>query len=196
MNIEELKKQYDCLIFDCDGTLADTMEAHCMAYKEAFNYYNIPFTKGEFYKYAPRGGIILLNSLITNKNYDKKYIELIKTMKSEIVGDFLDEYMIPNTELVNLIKNHHLNFEMVVVSNGRRTSICTILNKLKIIQYFRKIFTAEDYIASKPYPEPYVLAYRSINAKPSKCLVFEDNENGRISAENAGLKVKMIEVIK
>lgn len=195
MDIENLKKNYKCLIFDCDGTLAHTMPAHCEAYKYAFKHYNIPFTKSDFYTYAPAGGKILLEELIINRGYNSKYAELIKEMKSEIVGDFLDKFMIPNNQLINLIKDNTSNFKMCVVSNGRRKSILTILDKLNISQHFYEILTAENYIASKPYPEPYVLAYKKIGVHPKECLVFEDNDVGRLSAKNAGLDVIMVDII-
>jgi len=184
--------QYDCLIFDCDGTLANTMSAHFAAYQHAFKYYHISFTKKEFFEYGPKGGNILLNELIIKKGYDPSFVDKIKNMKSDCIEQFLDTHMHPNDELINLIKEYHTKCKLAVVSSGRHKSICTILEKLGILKYFDLVITADDCKILKPHPQPYIMAYTQLNVDPKKCLVFEDNDIGVESATKAGLTVKLI----
>lgn len=189
-------EKYKALVFDCDGTLADTMPAHCAAYKETFEHYGVPFTEEEFYLYAHEGGKNLMQKMIIDKKIDVDP-QLLIDMKSNIVGDYLDNYMIPNKVLIDLIEEKHKELKIAVVSNGRKKSISTILEKLGLLQYVDVLLTSDDVTNTKPNPEPYLKAIELLGTLSSEILVFEDNEVGYLSAKSAsGLDVIMVEVNK
>jgi HAD superfamily hydrolase (TIGR01509 family) len=187
-------KEYKALIFDCDGTLADTMAAHCAAYAHTFNHHNVPFTEEEFHQFAPQGGKTLMKSMVLDKGFEQEIADSIVKMKSECVADFLDTHMKPNEHLIKLIKIMHKQVKIAVVSNGRKKSITTILEKLGIVEYFDLIITSEDYSKPKPNPEPYLIASQKLGVDPSQCYVYEDNEIGYTAAKNAGMDVKMVTI--
>lgn len=182
------------ILVDCDGTLAETQPAHCAAYRHSFEYYNIPFTDEEFYKYSNFGGKYLKQKMIIEKNYNPELFDKIAELKSEIIGVYLDKYMIPNKELINFIMNNTHNYTFTLVSNGKRHSIETILKKLNIFNCFNIILTAEDYTKAKPNPDPYLLAVSKLNAKVENCLIFEDNEVGFEAANAANIKYIKVKV--
>jgi HAD superfamily hydrolase (TIGR01509 family) len=192
MNFEKIKVA-EALIFDCDGTLADTMICHCKAYEETFKQYKIPFSESEFYKHAQLGGKHLLQKMITEKNIQVN-IESIANTKSQIIDIFLKKYMIPNNELIQLIKENHIKKKIAVVSNGRRKSISKIIENLQIDNFIDVLLTAEDFNNLKPDPEPYLKVLQKMNIKPEKVVVFEDNEVGFQSASKAGCYVEMVKI--
>ena len=182
---------YKAWFFDCDNTLAYTMKAHCETYKYVFNHYGLNLTDEEFYEFAPAGGKNLIKHTVIDKGYDIDP-QLIINLKSELIDKFLDKYMVANTDLLDIIKNKKDKI-VVVVSNGRRHSIETILNKLQILDYVDYLITAEDVKLSKPNPDPYLKALELSKIEPNKCLVFEDNEVGFQAAKSAGLTYKKVE---
>lgn len=191
--MDKIINKYTALIFDCDGTLADTMPSHCAAYKYVFEHYGIPFTEEEFYKHAPAGGKNLIKKMIIDKGI-KIDPQLIIDMKSNIIGEFLDKHMIPNEVLINLIKENYKDFKIAVVSNGRKKSITTIIKKLGILNYVDVLITADDVTKAKPDPEPYLIALQKLGINASEGLVFEDNEVGYQAAKAAGLDVCMVKI--
>lgn len=192
---EEYLKTKKCLIFDCDGTLADSMRAHSEAYKQAFNHYNIPFSEEEFNLHAHAGGKNLMQKMITDKgiNIDTN---LIINMKSEIVSDFFDKYLVPNDILINLIKEKYKDFKIAVVSNGRKKSITTIIKKIGIYDLVDVLLTAEDVVEAKPNPAPYLKALELLNINSSEAVVFEDNIVGYQAAKAANIDVVIVEINK
>ncbi len=61
-----------------------------------------------------------------------------------------------------------------------------------LLGYFYFILTREDYVASKPDPEPYRTACARAGLHPGRCLAIEDSERGVVSAARAGLAVVAI----
>ena len=184
------------LLFDCDGTLAKTQHCHCEAYKISFNYYNIPFTEYEFYNYSQQGSNNLKEKMILSKNYSVEIFDKICKMKSEIISTVLDDKMIPNYELIDFIKQNKNKYKMAVVSNGKKHSINTIINKLGISDCFEFIITAEDYKKSKPNPDPYLAAVNKFETNANECLIFEDNDIGFKAAKNANINYIKVNTFK
>lgn len=184
------------LFFDCDGTLADTMEAHNKAYELAFILNNIPFDKELHEKIAPLGGQKLMKATLANKGYEHK-IKTVVADKQKLLDVCLDKYIKPNTALVNFIKevkNNDPEIKVYVVTNGRKLSISKILKRLGIFYYIDGLISADVLGTLKPSPEPYNYAMvvasidSGIKIKPEDTIVFEDNELGITSALGAGIK--------
>lgn len=187
----EKLQNYKGLFFDCDNTIAFTMQAHCEAYKYVFNHFGLTLSDEEFYLYAPEGGKNLIKHTVLDKGYDMDP-KLIIDLKSELIDSFLDKYMVPNKKLIELIKNKK-NTKIIVVSNGRKHSIQTIIKKLGIEEYIDYLITADDVTHSKPNPDPYLQALKISGLNKEDCVVFEDNEIGITAAKSAGLSYIQVE---
>lgn len=175
------------LLFDCDGTLADTMEAHNKAYELAFALNNVPFDMEEHKKWAPYGGNVLIAETVVKKGYGHIAHEIVRD-KQLLLPICLKKFMRPNNELIKLIKEKHRLLDIIIVSNGRRNSISEILHQLGIFYYVTGLITKEDYDFAKPNPQPYIIAMKNYGLKPNEVIVFEDNQIGIESAKAAGIK--------
>lgn len=179
MNLDGKK----ALIFDCDGTLADTMNAHKQAYKLACIANEHSFDSVIFDMYAPYGGDVLMEELAPY------YLrETVIKDKQKLLPYCLEKFMVPNLELISLIKHEYGKRKIIVVSNGRRASILKIIEELGIRKEVSMVFTKEDTVRAKPHPDPYLNALTQFNLKPEEVVVFEDNEIGIESATTAGIK--------
>lgn len=175
------------LLFDVDGTLADTMGAHNMAYKLAFTLNNVPFDMEEHKKWAPYGGNVLITETVVKKGYGHVAHEIVRD-KQLLLSICLKKIMRPNNKLIELIKEKCGLLDIIIVSNGRRNSITEILQQLGIFYYVTGLITKEDYDFAKPSPQPYMVAMQNYGLKPEEVIVFEDNQIGIESAKAAGIK--------
>lgn len=180
-------KNKKALLFDCDDTLALTMNAHKKAYELAFNLHGVPFDEREFDIYAPMGGNKLMRELVIDAGYPH-LVQQIIIDKQRFLTPCLEKLMVPNEELINLIRKQHGNLFIAVVSNGRKKSIEQVLNVLDIRYHVQVLITKEHVFNSKPYAEPYVRAIEILGVKPEDCIAFEDNDIGIASAKSAGIK--------
>ncbi len=177
------------LIFDCDGTIADTMPAHYQAWLRALGEHGHDFPEALFYEMAgiPTRKIIeILNerhgyTLPVDEATEKKedyYVELIpQIMAIEPV--------------VKLVREHAGKLPMAVATGGTR-SICTkTLAAVDLLRYFptNLIVTADDVEHGKPAPDIFLEAARRIEVPPTACMAFEDAELGFQSAGAAGMTV-------
>jgi HAD superfamily hydrolase (TIGR01509 family) len=96
--------------------------------------------------------------------------------------------MRPNTELINFIKQNVEKYYIAFVSNGRRTSIQQVLEKLGLLYYADYITTSDILGAAKPSPEAYNYTMLMLGVNPDEVITFEDNEIGITAATRAKIK--------
>jgi len=76
---------------------------------------------------------------------------------------------------------------MAIVTTSIRSHFELIHSGRKLLRHMDFALTREDYVASKPDPEPYQLALRRFGARADECLVVEDSQRGLQSAVAAGI---------
>ena len=79
--------------------------------------------------------------------------------------------------------------KIALVTSSPKIRAKRILERHNIYSHFNNSVTGEDVIAGKPDPEPYLLGASKLNVNPEECLVFEDSNNGILSALAAGMYV-------
>ena len=173
------------LIFDCDGTIADTMPLHYEAWVQALGEHGADFPETLFYEMAgiPTHTIIeLLNEKHgygmpvreTAERKDAMFAELIPRVK-------------PIGPVVYLVEKYAGQLPMAVATGGTR-SLCTkTLAALGLLQHFAALVTADDVEHGKPAPDIFLEAARRLNVPAAVCCAFEDGELGLQSARAAGM---------
>ena len=71
---------------------------------------------------------------------------------------------------------------MGIVTSSRRLHFETIHEKSGLLPYMDFVLTREDYVESKPHPEPYLAAAALLGVDPTRCLVLEDAPSGGAAA--------------
>jgi len=178
----EVNPKAEALIFDLDGTLADTMPIHFWAYKNILVEYGIDFTPGLFATLAgiPAVGTIRkLNGLFGTK------------MKPEEIGYLKErEYekimhkMKPIIPVVNLAKKYHGKLPMAIGTGGYKRLAWKTMEIIGLEKYFDILVSNEDVTHSKPHPETFLKCAVQMGVAPEFCQVFEDGDLG-IQAANA-----------
>lgn len=177
--------RYAGLIFDCDGTLTDSMPIHYVAWVKAMTRYGIDFPETRFYEL---GGVPTA-----------KIIELLAgeqgiTVDVEKAGQDKEDFFFANltdvranAPVCDIARNHHRKLPMAVASGGSQAVVRDQLASIQMIDFFQSIVAAEDTTLHKPHPDVFLEAAKRISIKPNACLVFEDTDIGIEAACRAGM---------
>lgn len=176
---------FGAYLFDCDGTLADSMPIHFAAWSTAVHEHGGCFPEDMFLAW---GGIPPAKTVeMLNQRFNlSMMVEEVVRRKEELYFERLSEIQPVHSVLAHLHARHG-EIPFAVVSGSPRTSIIKTLNFLGIRDKFAEVVGAEDYEHGKPHPEPFLLAATRLNIPPSRCLVFEDADAGIESAKAAGM---------
>jgi len=176
--------EFRAYIFDCDGTIADSMPIHYLAWKKALEEWNCPFPEEQFYAWGGRPIREILESL-AEIHQIKMPIDEVAKHKEEYYYDYLtDLKAIP--EVVEHIEASYGKIPFAVASGSRRKSVENALRKLNLLDKFETLVCAEDYAKGKPAPDCFFAAER-LGVEPQYCLVFEDTALGIEAATAAGM---------
>ena len=178
------------LIFDLDGTLADTMPVHFLAYKNILVEYGIQFTPELFAKLA---GIPAVGTI-------EKLNEWFGTrMDAEVVGHQKEgEYekmmhkMKPITPVVELAKKYHGILPIAVGTGGYRRLAWKTMAILGLDKYFDILVSTEDVARPKPFPDTFLKCAELMGVDPAICEVFEDAQLGIQAAKTAGMMATLV----
>ena len=184
------EREFSAYIFDCDGTLADTMGLHYDAWKMALEPHGADLPEDLYYSWGGRP----TREIIEELNEMQGLLMDPDTMvhhKESLYHQLLPEVQ-PIESVVSFARAMHGKKPMAVASGGGRKSVHATLSGLGLIQLFDAIVTAEDYSRGKPFPDPYLEAARRLGVEPFECLVFEDTEIGRQSALAAGMECVLV----
>ena len=174
------------LIFDCDGTLADTMPIHHRAWVAMLTPHGIPFPPERFYRLGgmPTAQIIAVLSRETGVAVTD--VDGMVHAKESAFLDFLHEVG-PIAEVVAVAEAYRDRIPMAVASGGYRAVVLQTLAKVGIADWFDAVVCAEDTARHKPEPDVFLEAARRLNVPPETCVVFEDTDIGLDAARRAGM---------
>jgi beta-phosphoglucomutase family hydrolase len=175
------------LIFDLDGTLADTMPIHYVAWKNAAAIYGIDFTAELFTELA---GIPLYPTVeklnhIFGKSIDPRELGNIKEAEFE-----KNMHLTPEIKIVtDLVRANYGKIPMAVGTGGSRRLSLKTLEIIGLRKYFDVLVTSEDVANFKPHPETFLKCAEQMGVAPADCEVFEDGVLGMQAARTAGMMI-------
>lgn len=179
----------EAVIFDCDGTLVNSMPAHFAAWCDALAYYGAEnvFQEDVFYAMGGRPTTDIVVEL--NDEYGLKLDPDAVAMKKREAFltrlGTIDEI----DEVVAFARSLRGKLPMAVATGGTRLVIEKTLQALELSDLFDDVVTADDVAVGKPAPDIYLKAAELLGVAPENCLAFEDAPAGIMSAQQAGMKV-------
>jgi beta-phosphoglucomutase family hydrolase len=175
------------LIFDLDGTIADTMPAHFIAWRDTLKKHRIDFTIDLFMELAgiPLYGTVEKLNEMFNKSIDpvqmgeeKEDIFRATIHKTKVIEPVAD-----------IIRKYHGKLPMSVGTGGQRSIAEQTLKVVGMDSYFDILVTSDDITHPKPHPETFLRCAEQMGIAPQECQVFEDGVLGMNAAREAGMKV-------
>jgi HAD superfamily hydrolase (TIGR01509 family) len=174
------------LIFDCDGTLADTMPAHHRAWVAMLQPHGIAFPEDRFYAMGGMPTAQIIRVLAADAGVAVHDVDAMVHAKERLFLQMLDAVQ-PIAPVVAIANAYRAVLPMAVASGGYRDVVGRTLDQLRIRSWFQAMVTAEDTQRHKPEPDVFLEAARRLSVPPAACAVFEDTELGLEAARRAGM---------
>jgi HAD superfamily hydrolase (TIGR01509 family) len=185
MKLELPEGPFKAYLFDCDGTIVDSMPLHYVAWNTVLGEYGCEFDEALFYAWGGMPVVEIIKALNEMHGIDMP-VEETRARKEKIYFSNLAKLQgVP--EVIEHVHLSHGRIPFAVVSGSTRDSVVASLETLGILDKFETLVCAGDYVKGKPDPEPFLIAAERLGVKPEDCLVFEDTEMGIEAAKAAGM---------
>jgi beta-phosphoglucomutase family hydrolase len=177
----------EAVIFDCDGTLIDTMPLHFKAWQETLGEQAGLFPEETFYAW---GGV-------TAREIVMRINQIHGTsLPDEALAEDKEQryhFLIPQATVIPLVvaevkRFHAAGIPMGVASGGMRSVVEESLRVTGLRDYFGAVATADDVVHGKPAPDVFLLAAKRLGVAPETCVVYEDGDTGLEAARRAGMR--------
>jgi HAD superfamily hydrolase (TIGR01509 family) len=179
MDIAKLINNAKFLIFDFDGTIADTSPIHEKAFKNVFESFCVNINYKEISGKSTKEAISYLIKINNLQIKDEEVEKLIKYKQTLVRKEIVSS---PNFKTLpyvrEFIENVYGNYQLAIASSGSRETISLALKKLNLKQYFNFIICSEDVEKSKPSPDIFLKTINLAKYKREDSLIFEDSQNG------------------
>ncbi len=185
MKLKLPEGEFKAYLFDCDGTVADSMPLHYIAWKKALGEWGCDFDEDLFYSW---GGLSVAKiiSLLNEMRGLNMPVAQVEHRKESLYYELLPQ-LTAVPEVLEHIEDKYGQIPFAVVSGSTRESVTASLTALHLLDRFETMVCAGDYKRGKPDPEIFLIAAERLGVAPQDCLVFEDAELGIQGATAAGM---------
>jgi beta-phosphoglucomutase-like phosphatase (HAD superfamily) len=174
------------LIFDCDGTLADTMPLHWRAWQEVTRRHQLDFPEERFYSLGGVPSREILKMLSHEQARDLDALAVAKEKEAAYLP--LVPQVRPVKRVVEIAARNYGKIPMAVASGGTQSAIRQVLQHLHIEHFFQAVVTSEDVARQKPAPDIFLEAARRLGVAAAFCRAYEDTDLGLQAIRAAGME--------
>lgn len=187
MTMIEIPEQAKGLIFDLDGTIANTMQNHFIAWRKAVLPYGIEFNDELFKQLAGMTRIATIEKLNSMFGTEMNTAEVgkIKGLEYEKLAHLTSEIKV----VTDVVRKYHTVLPMSIGTGSMKKGALKTLEITGIDKYFEIVITADDIKNPKPHPETFLKCAELMDVAPKDCVVFEDGILGIQAAQEVGMAV-------
>ena len=176
-------------IFDLDGTLADTMPAHFVAWTSIAGRYGLDFPEDEFYATGGTPTVTLAAMLAKRAGIDVDPVRIAREKEQAFVDSLSTPGIIqPIAPVVEIARARMAEGVLAIASGGTRALVDRTLGLIGIGDWFKVVLSSEDTKRHKPEPDVFLEAARRLGAEPMDCTVYEDTDIGLEAARRANMQ--------
>lgn len=177
---------HEALIFDFDGTLADTMPLHWRAWQQVLPRHGLQFSEDRFYTW---GGVPARDIIRRLAEQQGRIVDPLKIAAEKAAAylELLSEVQ-PIEPVLTIARRHRGRLPMAIATGGTRWVIDRVLERLGIGGWFQTLVCSEDVPRQKPAPDLFLEAARRLGVRPEACCGFEDTELGLAAIRAAGMR--------
>ncbi|MEP7053591.1 MAG: HAD family phosphatase [Pseudomonadota bacterium] len=181
-------RHYSGFIFDCDGTLADTMPLHQQAWLHALRKHGAQFEFGWGLFMSRAGKTVELTVQELNEQFGLKLDPALVAAEQRAHFDTLASGVLALHSVVAFARERAAaGYPVSVASGGDLATVRRTLATIGVTDLFPVVVTAEDVAHGKPAPDLFLLAAQRMGVAAADCLVFEDSLLGIEAANRAGM---------
>jgi beta-phosphoglucomutase-like phosphatase (HAD superfamily) len=183
----EIHPQAKALIFDLDGTLADSIPIHIHCWHETCKTFGYKFKEDVLYEMTGMPTLKFAEYIKKDSGCNLSVNEIMRLKQGHFYQ--LAHTIKPIKIMVGFVKNHYGKIPMSIGTGGGRRSSELILKAIDMLEYFNIIVTADDVTNYKPEPDTFLKCADLMGIDPKYCQVFEDGKPGMDAACQAGMIV-------
>jgi beta-phosphoglucomutase-like phosphatase (HAD superfamily) len=184
----DIKPNIKGLIFDLDGTLADTMPLHYRGWNLACRKFGAKIDTAFLRKHMGSPGWIIAEEIIKECKL-AGIITVEQIMSEKLIEFYKDHHQVkPIQPVAEIAKKYYGKLPMAVGTGGHREAVVKTLEITGLSKYFDIIVTANDVTNFKPHPETFLRCAELMEVDPWFIEVFEDGDLGIEAAKSAGMK--------
>jgi beta-phosphoglucomutase-like phosphatase (HAD superfamily) len=174
-------------IFDCDGTLADSMPLHFEAWKQALCANGARFELS-WSAFLSRGGMSLEQTVVELNVEHRETLDPARVASDQRANfDRLLHRLTPVAPVADYARRISRDHPVSVASGNTLASVRRTLGSIGLLELFDIIVTPEQVRRGKPAPDMFLLAAERMGIAPAECVVFEDSTLGMQAAATAGM---------
>jgi HAD superfamily hydrolase (TIGR01509 family) len=184
-----LQPHHRALIFDCDGTIADSMPVHWIAWSQTLERHGLDHLL-PYERFMDLGGVpaVQIFDLLSQESGRQLDAAALTSEKYEAYFEHLDRVR-PIDAILDVAKEHKGKLPMAVATGSSRTGVTRTLTAIGMLDFFDAVVCADDVQRPKPDAETFLTAAAKLGVEPRHCLAFEDAAPGLASARAAGMDV-------
>jgi beta-phosphoglucomutase family hydrolase len=183
----DIKPGIKGLIFDLDGTLADTMPYHFKGWKDACKKFGADIDTAFLRKHTGSPGWIIAGEIIKNCKLNGS-VSIDQIMNEKLIQFYKVQHLVePIIPVVEIVKKYYGVLPMAVGTGGHREAVERTLQITGLRKYFNIVVTANDVDNFKPHPETFLKCAELMKIEPEFIEVFEDGDLGIEAAIEAGM---------
>lgn len=176
------------LVFDCDGTLVDSMPAHYLAWCEALAPCGLVFDERRFYELGGVSTRAILE-LLAREQGQTIDVRATARARDEAFFRIAASAVRPIEPVVAIASRHRGVLPMAIATGGVRRQAEVGLEAIGALSWFDAIASADDPVRPKPAPDVFELAATRLGVDPRECTAYEDTDLGLEAARGAGMQV-------
>ena len=190
-----LQPHHRALVFDCDGTLADSMPVHWIAWHETLKSHRLDHLM-DHARFTALGGVPALQILEMLGREADRVLDARAIMLEKYDAYFRHAHRIqPIALTVELARSQKGKLPMAVATGSTRTGVTRTLEAIGMTDFFDAVVCADDVTRHKPHPETFLRCAELLGVAPEACLAFEDAVPGLEAARAAGMDVVDMNVL-
>jgi beta-phosphoglucomutase family hydrolase len=174
------------LIFDFDGTLADTMPLHWQAWEIIAARHGFALTRERLYSLGGVPSRDIIKMLAAEQGRTVDHLAIAKEKELAFLARLPEVKIIP--EVVNIAHHHFEKLPMAIATGGTHRVIEQLIEHLGLRKLFQAVVTSEDVVNQKPAPDIFLEAARRIGVAPQFCRAYEDTDLGMKAIRAAGMQ--------
>lgn len=180
----------EAVIFDMDGVIMDSEPIHYETEFEILKRFGVTeYPIEEHAKYVGMRTRDLWDGHIAKYGLDATSEELTVEGDEAYIGALKENDFEPIAGLIDLLQRIKSgNIKMIVASSASRENIKLVLDKFAISDFFEGYVSSQDVKKTKPNPDIFLLAAKTLEVNPENCVVIEDAKHGVQAAVSAGMK--------
>jgi HAD superfamily hydrolase (TIGR01509 family) len=176
----------EAILWDNDGVLVDTEELYFRATCEILARNAAVLSREQFIEYLMRRGQSVWEVMLPDKSGDA--IAALRRERDALYSELLKTEPSVMPHALEVVTAMSARYKKAVVTSSHREHFDIAHRSSGMVAMFETIVAREDYVKSKPHPEPYLTALARLGLPAERCVAIEDSERGVASALASGLR--------